>query len=112
MTLSLLNHFGPVEVEQPQVHPWHRSGPTYFVTLRLMDALSIQALCRLGEMRLKDPARAFAWLDRQLDEGSGGAILAEAANSLLIETTLMESDLGRYSLGPFVIMPNHVHILV
>lgn len=112
MPLLPVEYSSSVEAECRQVHPWHPSGPTYFVTLRLLDALPLRALCRLGELKRLDSSRAFAWLDQQLDGGGGGAILAHPANSLLIETAMMESDLGRYSLGPYVIMPNHVHVLV
>ena len=112
MALLSLDYAAAVEAERHRVHPWHRSGPTYFVTLRLSDALPVQALYRLGEVKSLDSTKAFTWLDGQLDAGRGGSLLADRANSLLIETALTESDLGRYSLGPYVIMPNHVHVLV
>ena len=91
---------------------WPPTGVIYFVTLRLADALPIHARARFGETRQVHAAESFAWLDRHLDAGFGCAAFANPARSLLVERTLGRSDQTRYALGPFVVMPNHVHVLV
>ena len=58
-------------------------------------------------------ADAFAWVDAYLDSRrTGPTFLAqEAVAELVIDSLHCGAKLGRYQLGPFAIMPNHVHAL-
>jgi putative transposase len=57
---------------------------------------------------------AFAWVDRYLDGGTTGPVHLrnEAIATLVIESLFRGAGLGQYQLGPFVIMANHVHLLL
>jgi len=104
----------PVHVRRRRLPHWQQDGATYFVTFRLADALPADALTNLDEQRRLGvaPAEAWAWLDRYLDAGSGCGLLARPDCSALVDDTLRHFDGQRYNLGAFVIMHNHVHVLV
>ena len=57
---------------------------------------------------------AFAWVDRYLDGAHTGPVHLrnEAIATLVIESLFRGESLGHYRLGPFVIMANHVHLLL
>jgi REP element-mobilizing transposase RayT len=57
---------------------------------------------------------AFAWMDRYLDGAPAGPVyLRQAAIAMLvIETLFRGENQGQYRLGPFVVMANHVHVLL
>src|ERR1700689_2426419 len=57
---------------------------------------------------------AFAWVDRYLDRATIGPLFlkTEAIAMLVIESLFRGENLGHYRLGPFVIMANHVHLLL
>jgi len=52
-----------------------------------------------------------AW-DEQLDRGVGTCVLAQRELSLIVEKSLLHFDGTRYELTDFVVMPNHVHLVV
>ena len=58
-------------------------------------------------------AEAFAWVDAYLDtRRSGPMFLAQEAVAEMMNDSLRRgAKLGHYELGPFAIMPNHVHAL-
>ena len=84
-----------------------------FVTFRLADALPADV-----ERELDDITRRFgqtarmraveAWLDR----GFGACHLRDERVGLLVENALLYFDGQRYRLCEWVVMPNHVHVLV
>jgi putative transposase len=57
---------------------------------------------------------AFAWVDRFLDAATWGPVHLrnDAIATLVIEALFRGASLGQYQLGPFVIMANHVHVLL
>ncbi|HMO65319.1 MAG TPA: transposase, partial [Verrucomicrobiota bacterium] len=105
-----------------------QEGATYFVTFRLADSLPAavleawrrekeEFLARLPppvseEARAEAIALSTARLEDRLDEGHGRCLLREARAADEVERCLRHFDGGRYQLGSFVIMPNHVHALV
>jgi hypothetical protein len=58
--------------------------------------------------------KAFAWVDRYLDGAYIGPmhLRSDAIATLVIESLFRGESLGQYLLGPFVIMANHVHVLL
>jgi putative transposase len=61
------------------------------------------------------PGKAFAALDRLLDEARTGPFyLRQAAIADMVVEVIQHNAnvLGRYDLQAFVVMPNHVHLLV
>jgi len=58
--------------------------------------------------------QAFVWLDRQLDEARSGPLFLrqESIAKLVVESLHRGVDLGHYELACFVVMANHVHVLL
>jgi REP element-mobilizing transposase RayT len=58
--------------------------------------------------------QAFVWLDRQLDAARTGPMFLrqEAIASLVVESLHRGAALGHYELACFVVMANHVHVLL
>ena len=133
-TTPSAHRFHPFDPKQPasislrQLPHWRQDGCTYFVTFRLADALSPVAIRRLTlakeSSRRRFPAEmnaeqaeefaASAWEleDRELDESHGSCVLRETAVADIVESALKHFDGQRYRLGSYVVMPNHVHLLV
>ena len=58
--------------------------------------------------------QAFAWLDRQLETARDGPMFLrqDAIASLVVESLHRGAELGHYELASFVVMANHVHVLL
>lgn len=91
---------------------WHQPGATYFVTFRLADSLPVAVRGKLAEMQRLNASDAFDWIGHYLDAGIGDCTLKDSRCAELVEETLRYFDGARYELGSFVVMPNHVHVLV
>jgi REP element-mobilizing transposase RayT len=118
---------------------WHQAGATYFVTFRTEDSVP-QELARLWHREReswlrehgidqaapdwKARVRASADLEREyharftrgfmeyLDRGLGECVLGDQRLAKIVADCLTHFDRERYHLGDFVVMPNHVHLLV
>jgi REP element-mobilizing transposase RayT len=103
---------------------WRQSQALYFVTFRLADSLPLERLEELRRDR-EDQKRFFTedatvqdiWerercIDEWLHAGHGSCCLKNADAGEIVENALRFFDGDRYRLGPFVVMPNHVHGLV
>src|SRR5215210_5809723 len=85
-----------------------------FITFRLRDSLPQEVLERWrielegagGEAALRRRVEAY------LDAGHGQACLKDAAVASLVEDALLHFDGQRYRLAAWVVMPNHVHLLL
>jgi type I restriction enzyme R subunit len=118
---------------------WAQSGTVCFITWRTLDSLPASAQERISAERRDlliksglDPNGAwkselesrsyrdrgriqwqlFALSDRHLDAGAGACVLARPEISLIVEQSLKHFDGVRYILTDYVVMPNHVHLLV
>lgn len=107
---------------------WLQDGTTYFVTFRLADSLPQEKLNQWSEeqeewlrthpephdevMRREFyehfPHRFQQWLD----QGMGSCILSKTKFRMVVEDALTHFDGEQYNLGEFVVMPNHVHLLL
>ena len=107
---------------------WRQEGVTYFVTFRTADSLPQEKLKQWQlekerwlhdhpepcdgkskrEFYEKFPERLQHWLD----QGYGECVLEEQDCKKIVEGALRHFDGQRYALDEFVIMPNHVHVLV
>jgi putative transposase len=58
--------------------------------------------------------QAFVWLDRQLDAATSGPMFLrqEEIARLIVQSLHRGAELGHYKLGPYVVMANHVHVLL
>ncbi len=89
---------------------WQPDGVGYFVTWRLAGSLPASAVADLWTTR----GAAFVAGDRLLDAApSGPRWLAEPGVAGVVAKVLREGAAEeRYDLGSWVLMPNHVHLLL
>ncbi|HEX8284002.1 MAG TPA: transposase [Pyrinomonadaceae bacterium] len=85
-----------------------------FITFRLKDSLPQEVLegWRLESERGGGEAALRRRVEAYLDTGHGQALLKDAAVASLVESALLHFDGERYRLTAWVVMPNHVHILI
>ncbi len=118
----------PVDIEQRHLPHWTQGGATCFVTFRLADSLPKKKLQQWQEEReqwLNTHEKPYSEKEQEeysqlfserindwLDAGSGSCLLAEKGNADIIEAALQHFDGERYKLGSYVIMANHVHVLI
>ncbi len=118
----------PLTVYMRHLPHWRQEGATYFVTFRLADSLpqanlnELQVLKREWERRhpLPHADSALQELAREttrrievwLDQGMGKCVLKEASLAAHVSSALHFFDDNRYELDCYVIMPNHVHVVV
>jgi REP element-mobilizing transposase RayT len=129
--MPVLQEFDPeaeLDASQRNLPHWRQLGATYFVTFRLADSLPQDKLRLLRQEReqwLKaNPAprstQALARfhelfserIEQYLAAGYGACWMRRPEISQIVETALLHFDGQRYDLGRFVVMPNHVHVLV
>jgi|GEM_PF-509907 len=107
---------------------WQQSGATYFLTWRLADGIPHAKITELSSDRhhwLKNHPKPWSAseeteyhdrfgqpLDDLLDAGLGECLLAEPDAAKIVSESLRFFHGQRYDLGCFVIMPNHVHVVV
>jgi REP-associated tyrosine transposase len=90
-----------------------RPGLTQFVTFRLHDALPARRRSEWEALlRIEDDRQRRAQLETYLDRGLGGSWLGQAGIAQMAENALRFFDGDRYQLRAWVVMPNHVHLLV
>ena len=118
----------PVGMLKGNLPHWRQDGATYFVTFRLVDSVPQEKLRRWRTERKRwlelhpaphdaDAQREFNRLFTQrflkwLDAGYGECVLARPDVRELVADALRHFDGQRYRLGDWVIMPNHVHMLI
>ncbi len=117
-----------VDVSRRNLPHWQQEGRTYFVTFRLRDSLPQEKLEALRKNRAE-------WLDTNpepwsaaqsqeyhemfsekvqqwLDAGYGSCLLKDPALAQIVADALRHFDGERYDLVAWVVMPNHVHVLL
>jgi REP element-mobilizing transposase RayT len=93
---------------------WQPSGKNLFVTWRLKGSLPIEVIEKL-KMSADAPAgKKFRRFDEQLDLGSCGPVwLRDSRAASMVTATLKEAENRQWCiLHAFVVMPNHVHVLL
>jgi putative transposase len=99
---------------------WHSRGylPHYddgaalqAITYRLWDALPADVVAKLEEQALDDAKRRVA-LERYLDAGHGSCALLRHGNAKIVVDGWRHFEEERYRLHAWVVMPNHVHVLL
>jgi REP element-mobilizing transposase RayT len=110
-----------------------REGAAYFVTFRLADSLPKDVLLRFEReraerLRLLNEAKNKGWqspdseeeinrdlrrkIERYLDQGHGECHLRRPDVAELVARSLLHFEGERYLLSDWVVMPNHVHVVV
>ena len=125
----------PLHITHRHLPHWHQPGATYFVTFRFGDAIPIQQQELLRDLRSDwekknpPPRTRHQWeqlnqlvgreSEKWLDVGFGECWMRQPEIRELVANALGYFDLGneterlsRYELGAFVLMPNHLHLLV
>jgi acyl-coenzyme A synthetase/AMP-(fatty) acid ligase/REP element-mobilizing transposase RayT len=90
---------------------------TQFITFRLADSLPRSVLERfkqhLERNKLSSDSDEYREIiEEYLDKGYGDCLLRDSAVAEIVETTLLHEDGRSCDLKAWVIMPNHVHILL
>ncbi|MDX1973504.1 MAG: transposase [Candidatus Sumerlaeia bacterium] len=128
MSSPFFNELDLLKKHKRNLPHWQQGEVWQFVTWRLADSLPLE---KLNQLRLEKQLwlrqhpepwepdteieyhRLFSQrVEKWLDAGYGSCVLGEPASSLVVEGSLHFFDGIRYSLGPYVIMPNHVHVLI
>jgi len=95
---------------------WHPRGAALFITWRLDGSLPRSFRVPVGPAVEKERAgRAFRALDAVLDAAASGPVwLKQPRIASLVVSTLRRGDSHQnlYRLAAFVVMPNHVHVLL
>jgi superfamily II DNA or RNA helicase/REP element-mobilizing transposase RayT len=118
----------PVARHTRHLPHWEQAGATYFVTFRLGDSIGRERVDRWHRERrdwlAKNPVPhspeqeadyAERFTDRfeeWLNAGQGECLLRRPEVADIVEDSLRHFDGERYQLGAYVVMPNHVHVLV
>lgn len=126
--LGFLDSSQPVANLQGNLPHWRQEGVTYFVTFRLADSIPQDKLEQWEKereewLKLHPPPhdsktnneyhrRFTSRIHRWLDAGHGVCVLQQPAVRLIVANALMYFTGSRYYLREWVIMPNHVHVVV
>jgi putative transposase len=127
-SLKPLDKSAPIAKIQRTLPHWSQDGCTYFVTFRLADSVAAPVWKQWKEQRAtwlathpkpwdsetqkdfntKFPAQMELWLDA----GYGSCALRDPVLRGLIAKAIHHFDNHHFTLGDYVLMPNHVHVLV
>jgi putative DNA methylase len=91
---------------------WDIIGQRVFLTFRLNGSLPVNRVFPPTRMT---GGKAFAALDKLLDQAETGPVyLRQPAIAKMVVDSILAGDrrFNRYDLHAFVVMPNHVHMLV
>jgi REP element-mobilizing transposase RayT len=91
----------------------NKSESTQFVTFRLADSLPLEVLENMkldGDYLTSDAKREKVL--QLLDNGYGECHLKNPLVAELIVSSIKYFNISRYTLHEYVIMPNHVHLLI
>ena len=129
---SASSHFSSMlsqtEVTKHNLPHWGQSGVIVFITFRLADSLPTNLLAQWQAERdewiAKHPepwdvivSQEYAAqfpnrLEEWLDAGHGECLLGDVAHRKIVSSALEYFNGDRYILHSYVVMPNHIHVLV
>jgi REP element-mobilizing transposase RayT len=103
-----------------QEYGWHNRGylrhfdapeQAQFITFRLFDSMP-QELLDKWRNEVPNDVQFRKRIERYLDAGYGSCWLGRADIASVVRDSLYFHDGKKYELGSWVIMPNHVHVLL
>ncbi len=139
MPFRFFNPMKKVSVTQGHLPHWDQEGATYFITWRTVDSIPREVWLRwraerdawLEKHGIHPTAKDWRWhveqlsdeerqdfrrfskeLEDELDACHGECVLRKPELAEIVAGALRFFDGERYELGDFVVMPNHVHLLV
>ena len=119
-----------IEIKQGILPHWQQKGVYYFVTFRLADSIPNSKKKELKadrerwnnkhQKRTKFTKKDWIEYNRLfnhrvedwLNAGYGSCLLRKSENASIVANALKHFDNQRYILDEWVVMPNHVHVLV
>jgi len=123
-----LDKHGDIQQTRRDLPHWEQEGATYFVTFRLADAVPAQLAKQWreeletwrrfhpepwnGAVVAEYRKRFLQPREDWLDLGHGSCVLRDSGAATIVANALQFFDGQRYHLDAFVVMPNHVHVLV
>src|ERR1051326_1415014 len=93
---------------------WHPQGTQIFVTWRLYGSLPENVIAQIKQAK-NHAGRQFARAEQFLDPGEFGPLwLRDPKIAAMVQSAIVRGagKLNQYSLSAYVIMPNHVHVLI
>ncbi len=123
-----MNRHGEIRTTRRNLPHWQQKDAAYFVTFRLADAVPKNILRQWkeefeawrkfhpepwnAETKYEYQKRFQDSREQWLDQGHGECILKNSDAAEIVVNALRHFDRNRYVLDAFVVMPNHVHVLV
>jgi len=122
------DEYAAIKMTRRHLPHWEQPGAAYFVTFRLADAIASDMLAEWREERalwLKHHLHPWDWKtaceymqrfeeerEQWLDQGQGSCLLRDSRAQKIVRESLEHFDRDRYVIDAFVVMPNHVHVIV
>jgi REP element-mobilizing transposase RayT len=93
---------------------WYPPGAPLFITWRLFGSLPRSVLELLERNKKLSEGKRFALADAELDRGSTGPLWLKEPRvaALLVETLRHGQKMKAFDLHAYVVMANHVHVLL
>lgn len=131
-TFHFFNPADDLEIYYGGLPHWRQEGVVYFVTFRLADSLpqnKLKQLCedrtawlKMNKSKKRDDFTKEDWntynylfherVEKWIEAGYGSCVLKQKDVLDIAVNTLKYFEGERYILDSFVIMPNHIHIIV
>jgi putative transposase len=94
---------------------WHPGGKALFITWRLRGSLPAGLAAKISSLNAVRNGKQFRIVDAELDRGGSGPLWLKnerVAECVVNAIRYGETVLGFYDLYAFVVMANHVHVLI
>lgn len=107
-----------IAIKQRRLPHWRVEDGTYFVTCHLADSLPEHVLKELAAQPLPYGTDPDAWkrrrarVEKALDAGYGSCVLKDDRCAAIVQGVIEKFAGTRYQLGPWTVMPNHIHNVV
>ena len=128
MNENFFDKWGMVYATNGSLPHWHQTGKMTFVTFRLCDSIPKSVVDKIlldYELKLslnkcgyeKKELELWKWekynrIEKYLDKGIGECLLNNLKCRDIVTQALLHFDNVRYKLVSYVIMPNHVHVVL
>ena len=126
--LRFVNKNDYIHITANKLPHWNQDNCVQFVTFRLADSLPQSKLKEYGDIKgqwLAEHPKPWdvatkeeyenkvgSVIDKWIDAGYGECILKNKEARNIVEMSIMHFNGIRYDIHAFVIMPNHVHVLL
>lgn len=127
---AFFNPYDEINIHEGNLPHWEQKNVWFFVTFRLADSIPKEKLEQLKQDRKnwdkknknkkeyskeewKEYNRLFnERVEKWMNAGYGSCLLKEEKNAIIVADALKYFEGKRYELDEWIIMPNHVHVLV